>query len=257
MKQFLGAVMMVLVGCAGGDVGRCTRDSQCPDNAYCDDDTGVCVQESDMRDGGGNGGSGGGSPLGSAGGTANAPKTKMKTCTTNADCPGGGICGGADAVDISAGVCMYSCGTVNQLNQAACPAGLTCVAGSTETNCVQFCDTSADCSQGLRCEKATTGPNAGKSACTNYYLSPASGACSSDADCTRGLKCNTSVAGGFCSALCGANRPECPGYFSQCITVDAQSSLCLGNCLEPGKQSNCRAGQTCHAVQGQSEGVCF
>jgi len=260
MNRFLGAVMMVLVGCAGSDSARCTRDSQCPRDAFCDRDTGVCFREEVMPNGGGTGGSGGSlGPIGGSGGASGGSSTAAQNraalpCKSDSECPGG-KCEGLNA-SLATGYCFNECGTSSAPNQAMCRLGTTCVgfASVGKAACVQYCTADSECSVGMKCFPNLNDEHAGKSSCQPFTPSIAGGPCRANSECAAPLKCDTSVPGGYCTARCGPGGITCPSL-SVCVQFTDDDSFCMQVCHNVG--SACfRTEQKCRALQGLNYGFC-
>jgi hypothetical protein len=265
MNRILVAMMMA-AGCGGGSSNgnSCRHDSDCRRGEICDAD-GSCVSlGGDSANGGGSGGSfgfgfgssGGGSSAGGGGASQSGGQNRAALpCTTNSECPGGHCAYGGNEFVVT-GYCQNECGKSGAPNQALCRQGTICAESpGYAPECVQFCVSSSDCGQGLRCEAIAEGPYAGRGYCREIQLHSAGGSCAKNADCLRGEMCDTGVSGGYCTASCLSMA--CPTTVDVCVAFDDSHHLCMGYCSDPGKQSTCPAGQTCRALQGKTSGFCL
>jgi hypothetical protein len=213
-------------------IATCAQDSDCRDGYICQPDfSGLSVPDHMVC--------APGSP-GTAGAVPGDP------CTQNSDCPRAGICITEADGSVPGGYCITSCNLASASANSGCPAGSTCVAGSSGDFCVATCTDSTGCraSAGYACAVDFLGlDSGGATVCAPGQPTAvtAGTACTSHGDCTAGRGfCLLGFPGGYCTTVCNpaAATSEC-GADEACADTANGSGLCTAVCTA---DTDCRGG---------------
>jgi hypothetical protein len=195
-----------------------------------------------------------------------------RSCTDQAQCPGGTVCATDPFNSVAGKMCLDACSALG--TQADCRSGYVCERTEHRMGdpggCVPRCVTgSGACPGGLACN-ATSGQCCGANGfaccagttCDSLTTCGADGFChlkeSYGSECTSGVQCpggtcitsqNADWPGGYCSGNCEAGVERCAEDNGACSPAFGNATggaeLCLDVCTFDGGQSSCRNGYVC------------